>query len=708
MAILAVNGCQVKERIADNAQGQHPETKIYTAIIEDSTSGSTKTSLDENGNVLWKSGDRVSIFEGSTVNEQYQVSEESDGKTSSILNKISPSGFVAGGEIEHNIAFYPYSASSTIARDGSSYVIRDIALPATQTYAEGSFGNGAFPMAAVTSSTTDYTLKFKNVLGGLKLQLKGTATIASIKVTGNRSETLCGDAEVTVSSGSIPAISLTDDSAKTVTLDCGDGVALNAENATPFIIALPPITMTGGFTVLITDTDGNQMEVSTSKTQSINRSNLLRMPEVNYVGTAVEFPLSEKHEYTITMEGSETRTMLSSDNRLVWKAGDKVLLSNGAVSAICTIPDIYDGCTTAVVETDLTLSGNVCCIYPGDAVIQEGASFYVDIPEDQGDDGSAYMVCSGSSTGNSITLSPRTALFRFTMTSAVEDLSFVRLSFEGDPVAGRLQIDENGASVVSGTSSVKVAARDDQVYYFSVLPGTITKMNADVCKTDGSFGRKTAPISRTISAGTLFSISLNPSTLSFDIVDLGLSVYWAKSNLSENGLCANPEDYGDYYAWGETAPKDNYNWTTYIWCNGSLNTLTKYCIEDAYGTVDGKTELESSDDVAREHLGASWRIPADMEWTELRENCTWTWGKLNGIDGQLATSKINGCSLFFPAAGRRVNTSFRDVGNFGYYWSSTLDSYSPNAWNVNLYKGDVFRYNYYRTDGMTIRPVFSK
>lgn len=229
----------------------------------------------------------MSIFAGITVNEQYQVTDASDGKTAASLNKVSDPGFVVGTDIDHNVAFYPYVSTAAIAKSAGSYVISDITLPATQTYAEGSFGNGAFPMAAVTGSTGDMKLKFKNVLGGLKLQLKGTASIASISITGNNNEVLCGATEVTVAKGDTPSINLTDASVKTVTLDCGAGVALNSETATPFIIALPPITMTGGFTVIVTDTEGKQMEIKTTKSQTITRSSLLKMPEVVYVGAAV-------------------------------------------------------------------------------------------------------------------------------------------------------------------------------------------------------------------------------------------------------------------------------------------------------------------------------------------------------------------------------------------------------------------------------------
>ena len=287
LAILVLASCQVKELEVEttNEQDVLPvlESKSFVAIIEDDSVGNeTKTTLDNSGNVLWKQGDRVSIFAGSTVNECYQVTDESEGKTSAALNKISGTG--SGSAIENNVAFYPYASAATIAKSGSNYVISGIELPATQDYSVGSFGNGAFSMAAITSTTEEMNLTFKNVLGGLKLQLKGTATIASIAVTGNNDEILCGDAEVTVSTASAPSINLTDVSAKVVTLDCGAGVTLDSETATSFIIALPPMTMTGGFTVVVTDTEGKEMEIKSTRSQTITRSSLLKMPAVTYEG----------------------------------------------------------------------------------------------------------------------------------------------------------------------------------------------------------------------------------------------------------------------------------------------------------------------------------------------------------------------------------------------------------------------------------------
>lgn len=280
LAILFFCGCQ-KETI-QNEITPTGDGASFTAVIEDEFPN-TKTSVDSEGNVLWKKGDQVSIFAGSTNNDKYQVTDASDGKGSAELVPVSTG---SGNDIDNNVALYPYQSTASITKSGDNYTISNITLPSIQPYAEGSFGNGAFPMVAVTSSTSDKSLKFKNIFGVLKLQLKGTANIVSIQITGNNNEILCGAASVTVSNGSTPTVSLTSESAKTVILDCGTGVQLNNETATPFLIAFPPITMASGFTVVVKDSEGKQMEIKTIKEQTITRSNILKMPVKDYVGVA--------------------------------------------------------------------------------------------------------------------------------------------------------------------------------------------------------------------------------------------------------------------------------------------------------------------------------------------------------------------------------------------------------------------------------------
>ena len=188
----------------------------------------------------------------------------------------------------------------------------------------------------------------------------------------------------------------------------------------------------------------------------------------------------------------------------------------------------------------------------------------------------------------------------------------------------------------------------------------------------------------------------------YGYVDLGLSVKWATMNVG----ASKPEDYGDYFAWGETEPKEVYDWSTYKYCQGSETTLTKYNTDSNYGTVDNKTQLEFTDDAARANWGGSWRMPTDAELTELRSNCTWTWTTQNGVNGYKVTSKSNGNSIFLPAAGYRRGSSSGGAGSYSYYWSSSLNTdYPYYAWYVYFDSGGVYRNGNYRYYGLTVRPV---
>jgi hypothetical protein len=205
-----------------------------------------------------------------------------------------------------------------------------------------------------------------------------------------------------------------------------------------------------------------------------------------------------------------------------------------------------------------------------------------------------------------------------------------------------------------------------------------------------------------------------PSVPIPEAIDLGLpsGLKWASFNLG----ASKPEEYGDYYAWGETEPKVVYDWTTYKWCNGDSNKLTKYCPSDqsdywdGLGSPDNKVTLDLEDDAAHVNWGGSWRMPTDEECTELRNNCTWTWTdnyNNTGIAGRIVTSKKSGYtdkSIFLPAAGYRNNSSFLNVGNCGYYWGSSR--ITPfDAGGVLFNSGDVFWNSGIRYYGESVRPV---
>lgn len=184
-------------------------------------------------------------------------------------------------------------------------------------------------------------------------------------------------------------------------------------------------------------------------------------------------------------------------------------------------------------------------------------------------------------------------------------------------------------------------------------------------------------------------------------VDLGLSVKWATCNVGAN----SPEEYGDYFAWGEVEPKTTYYWRTYKYCNGSYNTLTKYNSDSRYGRVDNKRTLEAQDDAATVNWGGAWRMPTKAEQDELRTKCKWVWTKLNGVNGYKVIGP-NGNSIFLPAAGYMYAGTLSRAGSHGYYWSSSLYTDSPNyAYRVLFYSDLVDWGLYNRYYGLAVRPV---
>ena len=215
--------------------------------------------------------------------------------------------------------------------------------------------------------------------------------------------------------------------------------------------------------------------------------------------------------------------------------------------------------------------------------------------------------------------------------------------------------------------------------------------------------------------GSIGGGGTTPSTMEY--VDLGLpsGLKWAKCNLG----ASKPSDYGDYYAWGETAPKADYTWATYKWMQSGqseLKYITKYTIADGEtGAIwydssgnfigDNKTVLDAADDAAIANLGSPWRMPTVDEIRELRDNCTWTWTTQDGVNGYQVDGP-NGNAIFLPASGCRQNSGLSEAGTEGYYWSLSTDN-SVCAHMVEFAEdlGVTVWNNFYRFLGFSVRPV---
>ena len=187
-----------------------------------------------------------------------------------------------------------------------------------------------------------------------------------------------------------------------------------------------------------------------------------------------------------------------------------------------------------------------------------------------------------------------------------------------------------------------------------------------------------------------------------EVVDLGLpsGLKWRGWNVG----ASKPEEYGNYYAWAETSPKSKYTGGNYKWgpvdYGDGMKLYTKY--ETKLGG-DKKSVLEPEDDAASVNLGNGWRTPTFNEFKELRESCTWTWTKRNGVNGMQVTGP-NGKSIFLPAAGV-FRSSLENQGTYGSYWASTLSGVEGMADAVDFISGDKGIAAVAREYGLSVRPV---
>ncbi len=177
-------------------------------------------------------------------------------------------------------------------------------------------------------------------------------------------------------------------------------------------------------------------------------------------------------------------------------------------------------------------------------------------------------------------------------------------------------------------------------------------------------------------------------------IDLGLpsGTKWSSCNVGAE----LPEEYGELYAWGETAPKTIYDWAHYSYSKGSEETITKY------NATDGKYILELMDDAAHMNVGKDWRTPTYEEMNELKEKCQWTYETLYGVPGYRVTGP-NGNSIFLPSGGQKYDKEWVNKGSVGYYTTATRNStgYAPG---LCIYSKQQFL-NYARYMGMSVRPV---
>jgi len=199
-----------------------------------------------------------------------------------------------------------------------------------------------------------------------------------------------------------------------------------------------------------------------------------------------------------------------------------------------------------------------------------------------------------------------------------------------------------------------------------------------------------------------------------EYVDLGLSVKWATCNVGAN----TPEEFGDYFAWGETAPKSEYTWSSYTYCTDDEGKkFSKYVLKKRQGDKDGKNTLDLSDDAAHVNWGDNWRMPTSQEVNELCQKCQFVLEEMNGVMGYRVYSRVNKNSIFIPFAGSYSTDIFNPEG--GAYWTSNLVS-KGNLFDCGstIIRIMALRYHFdghsnfvgigdaVRCLGMSVRPVW--
>ena len=276
ICLLAVS-CTVEE-IGDIAPTALEEHEVFYARIESSKTD-TRVHLDENIKILWDAEDQISIFNKSTLNQQYEFRGEDD-ENSGTFQWVSSDYFGVGNDLVYVCAVYPYQESTSISNSN----VLTLNLPAEQTYREESFGPGANTMV---TTTDNHLLVFKNVGGYLALKFYGgnsdqKVSVKSIRLVGNNGEPLSGEATVQLPYDTAPEIKMASTAGKTILLNCEEPVELGTtrEDPTIFWMVVPPTDFTDGFTLLVTDTNDDVFIKETHVHLTIDRNNVLRIAPI--------------------------------------------------------------------------------------------------------------------------------------------------------------------------------------------------------------------------------------------------------------------------------------------------------------------------------------------------------------------------------------------------------------------------------------------
>ena len=461
--------------------------------------------------------------------------------------------------------------------------------------------------------------------------------------------------------------------------------------------------------------------------------------------------------------GGPKRVKVNTENpqKSLWETGDKLTIWTGETCSTANMSEsgftLTSGADTGtgkfsgrLTSTSAPTSSTklIAIIDNGSDAIDASAgnSVSADLSEQQGATAASaldYELFYATSTNGarSFTFTHKMALIKWTIKvngASDNDVCDIVLSGTGlknsatlDPATGTLTVGSSDGTITLKDVTLTSAASTE--LYVVLPPCTVSSgITATLTMTSGSkeggiaIGNLGDGSSITVAANNYYTAGVNEFTL-LDVVDLGLpsGTLWAKCNVG----ASSPEEYGDFFAWGETTGYSSanttdghaFNWANYSLCNGTNTTLTKYNNNSSYGTVDNKTTLEATDDAATVVLGSEWRMPTGAEFDELltaypasttsgSKRRAWLADyNSTGVAGLAFYDASDNILLFLPAAGCRHDTSLYGQGTAGDYWSSSL--YESNAGYARdlLFDSDDSEMDFYdRCDGFSVRPVLAQ
>ena len=393
---------------------------------------------------------------------------------------------------------------------------------------------------------------------------------------------------------------------------------------------------------------------------------------------------------------------------LSWTNGDKISIIRGGENKT------FSKAATGVNDFTGTLpdgEGTFYAMYPA---ISE-ATDYTAVPFDisEGASGGNFPMYATSEDGQE---------FHFNHAMAYLQLSFIGddLPTTGDVTVsvpygvytkGVINLYENGTVVpiVKGYTNderytrkrsvaIKNVSLSNCTAFFAIPPMQATKKTLSIKvekNGDTYMGTLVGAGNKAIEAGHYYTATVALEKVVPEAVDLGLSVKWATFNVG----ATKPEEKGEYFAWGETEPKATYLWANYEHCQGTEQTLIKYC------ATDDITTLEVANDAATVNWGNDWRMPTKEEWNELLTECNWELCDENGVSYYKVTSETTNNSIFLPMTGYRTWINFLSSNQF-YYWSSNLSSDDVEAGKCIHYESNKVEIKTLkRFNACPVRPV---